>query len=101
MLASALQECESALSIHTPLSLEPPTPSPTPSHPNLWVVTAHEVEFPVLYRKLHINYFTYGDIYVSMLLFQFIPPSPSLTVYQTMNILKNLCFFWFSKLKIY
>ena len=33
MLASASQECESAVSIHTPLSLEPPTPSPTPSHP--------------------------------------------------------------------
>ena len=48
--------------------------------PPLYVVTEHTVEFPVLYGNFQLAvYFTYGDvlIYVSMLLSQFVPPSPS------------------------
>ena len=52
-------------------------PSPTPSHPsrlsqNTWF------ELPVLYSKFPLAiYFTHYNVNVSMLLSQFIPPSPS------------------------
>ena len=58
-----------------PLPCEPPSylpPLPT---------TEHWVEIPVSYSKFPLAlYFTYVSVYVSMLLFQFIPPSPPHTV---------------------
>ena len=70
------------------LTLEPPShapPLPPPPFPHpiplLCVVTDHWVELLVLYGNfLLASYFTNGDVCVSMLLSQFIPCSPSLTV---------------------
>ena len=59
-----------------PLPLEPP--SHLQPHCTLYVVTEHLVEFPVLYSNFPLAiYFTYGQVYVLMLLSQFIPPSLS------------------------
>ena len=44
----------------------------------LQVVTEHQLWVPVSYIKLAlVIYFTYGNVYVSMLFSQIIPPSPS------------------------
>ena len=63
-------------SVYTcPLAFEPPSHSS--SIPPLWLVTEHWVELPVLYNNFPLAiYFTYGDVYVSMLLSQFVPPFP-------------------------
>ena len=58
--------------------LEPPT-----SHaiPPLDVVKEHGVELPVSYSKFPLAIcFAYSNVYVSVLLSQFVPPSPSPTV---------------------
>ena len=48
---------------------------PSPSHP--WVVIEPWCEFPESYSKFPLAvYFTYGNVYVSMLLSPFITPSP-------------------------
>ena len=53
----------------------PPITNPIPS---FYIVTEYWVELPVLYSNFPLPIsFTYGDIYVSMLFSQFIPPSPS------------------------
>ena len=58
------------------------TPFPLPSHPtpSLWVVPEHWLWVPCfIYRKLALFiYFTYGNIHISMLFSQIIPPLPSL-----------------------
>ena len=56
-------------------------PLQTPSYrhpiPPLYVVTEHWVELPVLYSSFPLAIcFTYGSLYVSVLLSQFVPPSP-------------------------
>ena len=56
-------------------------PLQTPSYPHpippLYVVTEHWVELPVLYSNFPLAIcFTYGSLYVSALLSQFVPPSP-------------------------
>ena len=57
------------------LPLEPPR---LPPHPTLLGCTSFG--FPLLYTKLSLLiYFTYGNIYVSMLFSQIIPSFPSLT----------------------
>ena len=44
----------------------------------LWVVIEHLLSFPEIYSKCPLAiYFTYSNIYVSMLLSSFVPPSPS------------------------
>ena len=44
----------------------------------LQAVRGHQVEFPVSYSKSPLaTYFTYDNVYILMLLSQFIPPSPS------------------------
>ena len=58
--------------------LEPPTSHPIPP---LDVVKEHGVELPVSYSKFPLAIcFAYSNVYVSVLLSQFVPPSPSLTV---------------------
>jgi len=60
-----------------PLPLEPPV-----SHliPPLLVAMEPWYEFPESYSKFPLAvYFTYVSVYVSMLLWPFIPPSPSYT----------------------
>ena len=54
-----------------------------PSHPisPLDVVPEHRVELPVLYSNFPLAlYFTHGHVYVSVLLSQFVSPSPASTV---------------------
>ena len=49
--------------------------------PPLQVVIEHQVELPVLHSNFPLTiFFTSGNVYVSILLSQFIPPSPSPTV---------------------
>ena len=53
----------------------PPTAHPFPP---FQVVIDYQAELPVLHSSFPLAiYFTYGNIYVSMLLSQFVPPSPS------------------------
>ena len=72
MLDFAIQQCESAISIH----ISPPswtsfhTSNPHPSR-----LSQHCAELPVT-QQLPTGYFTYGNVYVSMLFSQVIPPSP-------------------------
>ena len=62
-----------------PVLKSPPTSLPIPS---LWVAPVHWLDFqcPVSCIKLGlVIYFTYGNIHVSVLFSQIIPPSPSPT----------------------
>ena len=57
-------------------------PSPGASlplpYPTISVITECRAEFSGLYdRFLLAIYFTYGSVYMSLLLFQFVPSSPS------------------------
>ena len=77
-MVSAIHQHESTVGIH---------PSffnlPLISHPNplLFVGTEHQFWFPVSYSKSPLAiYFTYANVYVSMLLSQIIPPTLSPTV---------------------
>ena len=73
MLVSVVHQHESAISIYVcPLSLEPS------SHPiaPLQVVTEHQFELPASNSKFPLAiYFTYGNVYVFLLLSQFIDRS--------------------------
>jgi len=56
-----------------------PLPSPSPPHPSrLFQSTSFGCPASCIKLALVI-YFTYGDVYASMLFFQIIPPSPSPT----------------------
>ena len=80
VLVSAIQQGESAVSIYT----SPPSSSPPLPTPPLEVVTEYRLELSVLYSSFPLAiYFTHGYVYVSVLLFWFIPPSPSRTVYKS------------------
>ena len=61
-----------------------PLPLGPPSHPGIpfiQVITEHRAELPVLCSRLPLAiYFTYGSVYMSVLISQFIPPSPSPSV---------------------
>ena len=61
----------------------PPTSHPMPP---LWVVTQHWIELPVSYSNFHdkLGATMLYTWYVSVLLWQFDPPSPSLTVATSM-----------------
>ena len=49
--------------------------------PPLYIVTEHWVELPVSHSNFPLAvYFTYGNVYITTLLSQFVPPSPSHTV---------------------
>ena len=69
----------SAMGIHMSLPFEPPShllPIPT-----FWVVADHQVQLPASYSKFPLVIcLMHGDVYVSVSLSQFIPPSSSPTV---------------------
>ena len=75
MLVSAVQQNESAVCNLYPLPLGPPS---HPPHPTPVVLTKHQADLPVLYSSFPLAIcFTHGNVYMSMLLSQFVPPSPS------------------------
>ena len=60
-----------------PLPLEPPIPPIPPTQ----VITEHQAELPVLYSRFPLAIcFTHGSVSMSILISQFIPPTPSPTV---------------------
>ena len=83
VLASALPQCESATSVHTSAlswsSLPPPDPIPpfevVAEH---WLSSLCYIELPVAIC------FAYGNVYVSVLLSQFVSPSPPHAVYTSL-----------------
>ena len=79
-MASAIHQHESPIGIHvTPPSWTPLLP-PCPSHPPRWSWNTSSGFF-VSYTKLPLALdFTYGNVHVSILFSQTIPPSPSPTV---------------------
>ena len=78
MLVSAIHQHESATDIHTfPSLMNLP---PTLSHPSRLSQT-FRFQLSASYSKFSLAiYFTYDNIYVSILLFPFVPPSSSPTV---------------------
>ena len=59
-----------------------PVPNPPPTSftiPSLWVVPVHPPWGSCLMHQTWTGYFSYGNVYVSMLFSQIIPPSPSPT----------------------
>ena len=77
VLVSAIHQQESAMVYICPFPLEPPSHLLSHPIPPLWIVTEHWVELPVSYSKFPLAiYFTYANVYVSMLYSQFVPPSP-------------------------
>ena len=79
-MASDTHQQESVTGICvTPPSFEPPSNSLPPPPSRLSPSTGFQ--FPTLHIKLALTIsFTYGNLYVSMLFSQIIPPSPSPTV---------------------
>ena len=80
VLVSSIHKHESVIGIH----MSPPSwtsiPPPTPLHPSK-LSQSIGFDLPAASSKFSLaTYFTYGNIYFSMLFSQFIPPSPSLTV---------------------
>ena len=71
VLVSAIQHSESAMSIHIS------TPSWTSLPPHPWGHHRPVVWAPCVTRQLPSSYFTHGSVYVSVILAQFIPLSPS------------------------
>ena len=60
-----------------PFPLGPTSHLHPPSHSQ--VITDHQAELPVLYGSFPLAlYFIHGSVYMSILISQFIPPSPSL-----------------------
>ena len=84
MLVSAVDQHESAIGMHISPPSWSPLPPPTPSHPSR-LSQSPGFGFPDLYSKLPLAIcFTYGKVYVSMLLSQFVPPSPSPTIFTSL-----------------
>ena len=70
---------------------------PRSSHPILllWLVTEPLFEFPEPYSKFPLAvYFTYGNVYASMLLSPFVPPSPSPPCPQLCSLCLHLHWKW-------
>ena len=65
-------------------------PSPSPPHPSR-VSWSTSFGFPASYSKFPLAIsFTSGNIYVSMLLSQIIPPSPSPTVIKSLSFMSQM-----------
>ena len=83
VLASAIHQHELAIGI--PVFLPSELPSHVPPTPPLSAVTGHWVELPVSTANSHwlftYGVFTYGEVCVSVLFSQIIPPSASCTVF--------------------
>ena len=83
-MVSAIHQDESGIHIHMYIHTFPPSytslPPPSLSYPSRLSQNT-SFGFPVSYRKFPLAiYFTYGNVYVSVLLSQIIPPSPSSAV---------------------
>ena len=78
MLVSVVQQSESAICIHiSPYPLPLASPSHAP-YPIPLGVAKHRADLPVLRCCFPLaNYFTFGSVYMSMLLSHFIHASPS------------------------
>ena len=79
------------------IHVSPPTwtslPSPTPPHPSRLSQSARLSS--LLYSNFPLaSYFTYGNVYVSMLLSQLVPPSPSSLVAQRVKRLPAMRETW-------
>ena len=76
---------------NVPILLEPPSHR-LPHHiPPLYVVTEYWAELAALCNNFSLAiYFTYDNVYVSVLLSQFLPPSPSPTVSTSLSSM-SLC----------
>ena len=74
VMVFATHQHELAIGIHMSLPSWTPIPSSTPSHPSK-LSESTDFEFPASYIRLPVAmYFTYGNVYVSMLFSQIIPP---------------------------
>ena len=70
-----LQHRASAISVRMSSHSWTSPHAPPPSHTSR--LSEYQIELPASYRKFPwAIYFTYGNVYVSMLLSQFVPPSP-------------------------
>ena len=87
-LVSAIQQHESAIGIHKSLPLEflshlPPVPTALDGHRALGLSAVSCSKFPL------VVHFTDGNVYVSVLVSPFNPPSPSSTVSTKQLVFKN------------
>ena len=79
MLVSAIYQHKSATDTHTSCPSRTSLPPSSPSHPSS-LSQSTGFELPASYSKSPLAiYFTYGDVYFSMLLSPLAPPSPSPT----------------------
>ena len=86
-LVPAIHQRESAIGIHRPPPSGTSLAPPIPSHPSR-LPQSTGFQFPVSYSKFLLAIcFTYGTGYVSMLLSQFMPPSP----FPTVSTICSLC----------
>ena len=78
MLISVVQQSQSAICIHISLPLGPPSwATPCPISP-LQVITENQAELPELYTRGPLAiYLTPGNVYMSVLISQFIPSFPT------------------------
>ena len=96
MLVSAVQQSDSATCAH----ISSPSRAsllPCPHIPALWVITGHWTEPPALHSSSPLaTDFTHSSVRTSMLLFQFVLPSPlaapSLSTYPTLTWNMLVCF---------
>ena len=95
MLVSTLHQHESSIGVYIwPLPLEPPSTShPIPTL--LGCHTAPVLSFHVT-QQIPTDYFTYGNVYVSGLLFQFVPASPPTGSVSLFSVHQEECFTKFS-----
>ena len=81
-MITALQYCVGFCNTSTWIShrythVPPKPPSHLPPHPTLYIVTEPQFEVPESYSKFPLTIcFTYGSVYVSMLLSPFVPLPP-------------------------